>query len=292
MTLDLDEPAFMANPDGPWAGRKLIELYREAATPMEWHEPIFSRCRDLGMIPFSTPFDVAGVEFLERLGVPCYKIASFENGHLPLIRKAARTGKPLIISTGMATQEELQEAVAAAREVGCRDLVLLKCTSSYPASPENSNLRTLPDMRERFGCEVGLSDHTLGVGAAVAAVAMGATVIEKHFTLCRADGGVDASFSLEPEEFRQLVVETERAWQALGKVCYEPTVEEMKARERRRSLYAVRDIKAGEAFTTDNIRAIRPGAGLAPKHWETVLERRAARDIRRGTPLSWDLLAE
>lgn len=291
MTLDLSEGAFfVSDPNSLWQGKSLYKLYQEAYTPWEWHRPIFDRCRDLGVMGFSTPFDETAVDFLESLDVPCYKIASFENTDLPLIRKVAATGKPMIISTGMATVAELDETVRAAREAGCRDLVLLKCTSSYPATPENTNLRTIPHMRELFQCQVGLSDHTMGVGAAVASVALGASVIEKHFTLRRADGGVDSAFSLEPEEMRSLGIETERAWQALGVVSYGPSVAEKPSLQYRRSLYVVQDMKAGEPFNRDNLRAIRPGFGLAPKFLEMFLDRKAGRDIKKGTPLQWDLL--
>lgn len=291
MTLDLSEGAFfVSDPNSLWQGKSLYKLYQEAYTPWEWHRPIFDRCRDLGVVGFSTPFDETAVDFLESLDVPCYKIASFENTDLPLIRKVAATGKPMIISTGMATVAELDETVRAAREAGCRDLVLLKCTSSYPATPENTNLRTIPHMRELFQCQIGLSDHTMGVGAAVASVALGASVIEKHFTLRRADGGVDSAFSLEPEEMRSLGIETERAWQALGVVSYGPSVTEKPSLQYRRSLYVVQDMKAGEPFNRDNLRAIRPGFGLAPKFLEMFLDRKAGRDIKKGTPLQWDLL--
>jgi pseudaminic acid synthase len=291
MTLDLDANEFrIDDPQSLWAGASLYKLYAQAYTPWEWHEPIFARARELGMLAFSTPFDETAVDFLESLGVPAYKIASFENTDLPLIRRVAATGKPLIISTGMATVAELDEAVRAARAAGCEQLVLLKCTSSYPASPENSNLRTIPHLRELFGCEVGLSDHTMGNGGAVAAVALGASVIEKHFTLRRADGGVDSAFSLEPEEMKALVVETERAWQSLGCIAYGPTKSEKASAVFRRSLYIVRDIAAGETLTTENVRAIRPGLGLAPKYLDNVLGTRIRQPLKRGTPLSWDLL--
>lgn len=291
MTLDLDEREFLvSDPGSLWKGRSLHELYRLAFTPWEWHRPIFDRARSLGMIAFSTPFDSTAVDFLEELDVPCYKIASFENTDLPLIRKVAATGKPMIISTGMATAAELEEAVGAARGAGCKDLVLLKCTSTYPASPADSNLLTIPDLREIFGTEVGLSDHSMGIGAAVASVALGATVIEKHFTLSRADGGVDAAFSMEPAEMAQLVVETERAWQALGHVSYGPSAAEQPSLAYRRSLYVVRDLAAGDVLTTENIRAIRPGGGLAPKHLDAVLGRTVRAPVARGTPLHWDLL--
>lgn len=229
MTLDLAVREFyISDPASLWYGKSLYQLYQEAHTPWEWHEPIFTRARELGLIAFSTPFDESAVDFLEELDVPAYKIASFENIDLPLIRKVATTGKPMIISTGMATTAELEETVHAAREAGCRDLILLKCTSAYPANPEDSNLLTLPHMRERFGCEVGLSDHTQGIGAAVVAVALGATVIEKHFTISRSDGGVDSAFSLEPQELASLLAETKRAWQSLGRVSYGPSEEEKK----------------------------------------------------------------
>lgn len=291
MTLDIREgDFFIEDSNSLWKGRSLYELYEEAHTPWEWHKPIFDRCRELGMICFSTPFDATSVDFLEELDVPCYKIASFENVDIPLIKKVAATGKPMIISTGMASLAELDEAVTAAREAGCEDLVLLKCTSSYPAKPENTNILTIPNMRELFGCEVGLSDHTMGVGVPVASVALGATVIEKHFTLKRADGGVDSAFSLEPEEMKSLVIEAERAWQALGEVSYGPTEKEQKSMVFRRSLYVCKDMAAGERFSPENVRAIRPGRGLPPKFLPQVMGRRAVRDIKRGTPLSLELL--
>lgn len=290
MTLDLDEREFhIGDSQSPWAGASLYKLYGEAYTPWEWHKPIFDRARELGIIAFSTPFDDSAVDFLESLDVPCYKIASFENTDLPLIRRVAATGKPLIISTGMATVAELDETVRAAREAGCTDLILLKCTSTYPATAENTNILTIPHLRELFGCEVGLSDHTMGVGVSVASVALGATVIEKHFTLNRADGGVDSAFSMEPAEMAQLVVETERAWQALGSVNYGATEAEKKSIQFRRSLYVVQDIKAGDRLTRENVRAIRPGLGLPTKYYELVLGALANRNITRGTALSWDL---
>lgn len=289
MTLDLAEGEFfIKDPDSLWAGTSLYALYEKAHTPWEWHAPIFERAKALGMLAFSTPFDETAVDFLESLDVPAYKIASFENTDLPLIRRVAATGKPMIISTGMASVAELDESVRAAREAGCTDLVLLKCTSTYPASPLNSHIRTIAHLRELFGCQVGLSDHTMGVGVSVAAVAMGATVIEKHFTLNRADGGVDASFSLEPHELASLVVETERAWQSLGQVQYGVTAAEQKSLQYRRSLYVVRDMLAGEVFSKDNVRAIRPGRGLAPKHFDAVIGRKARFALSRGTALGWD----
>lgn len=291
MTLDIDEGEFfIKDPNSLWAGSSLYALYEQAHTPWEWHAPIFARAKELGMLAFSTPFDESAVDFLESLDVPAYKIASFENTDIQLIRKVAATGKPMIISTGMASIAELDESVRAAREAGCTDLVLLKCTSTYPASPENSHIRTIPHLAQLFGCQVGLSDHTMGVGVSVAAVAMGATVIEKHFTLDRADGGVDASFSLEPAEMASLVSETERAWQGLGRVHYGATLAEQKSLVFRRSLYVVQDIAEGERFSKYNIRAIRPGLGLAPKHIDAVLGRKARCAIKRGTALSWDVV--
>lgn len=292
MTLDLDEREFhIADPESLWAGSSLYTLYGEAYTPWEWHKPIFDRARELGVIAFSTPFDDTAVDFLESLDVPCYKIASFENTDLPLIRRVAATGKPLIISTGMATVAELDETVRAAREAGCRDLILLKCTSTYPATAESTNILTIPHLRELFGCEVGLSDHTMGVGVSVASVALGATVVEKHFTLRRSDGGVDSSFSMEPAEMSQLVVETERAWQALGQVSYGPTEAERKSIQFRRSLYIVQDLQAGAVLTRENVRAIRPGLGLPTKYLEALLGKRVKQDVKRGTALIWPLLS-
>jgi pseudaminic acid synthase len=292
MTLDLDAREFrIDDPNSLWRGTSLYKLYAEAYTPWEWHAPIFERAKELGMLAFSTPFDETAVDFLQGLNVPCYKIASFENTDLPLIRKAAQTGKPLIVSAGMASVAEMDDLVSTAREAGCNDIVLLKCTSTYPATPENTNLATIPHMRELFGCEVGLSDHTMGIGAAVASVALGATVIEKHFTLRRADGGVDSAFSVEPDEMRTLVIETERAWNAVGVVRYGGTAAEEKSKVFRRSLYVVKDLKRGDVLNSENVRAIRPGLGLAPKFTEQVLGRSLRVDAPRGTPLTWDLLA-
>jgi len=292
MTIDVDRPEFVvSDKKSLWSGESLFALYKKAFTPWEWHQAIFDRAKKHGMLAFSTPFDNTAVDFLEKLDTPCYKIASFENTDIPLIRYVAATGKPLIISTGMATFAELDETVEVARTSGCRDLVLLKCTSTYPSTPDDSNILTIPAMRKRYNCEVGLSDHTMGIGVAVAAVALGATVIEKHFTLSRADGGVDSGFSMEPHEMAQLVVETERAWQAVGKVHDGPTTKEMASLVFRRSLYIIADIKAGEKFTMSNLRAIRPGHGLAPKYIDEVIGKTAKRDISRGTPLSRDLIA-
>jgi pseudaminic acid synthase len=291
MTLDSEEDEFfISDPNSLWAGQSLHSLYNKAHTPWEWHQPIFDRARELGMIAFSSPFDETAVDFLETLSVPCYKIASFENTDLPLIRKVASTGKPMIISTGMATIAELDETVKAARAAGCKSLVLLKCTSTYPATPENSNLLTIPHMSKLFGCEVGMSDHTMGIGTSVAAVALGATIIEKHFTLDRSDGGVDSTFSLEPSEFTQLVIETERAWQSLGKVSYGATKAEATQVTKRRSIYIVEDLKAGDVLTKDNLRCIRPGHGLPPKHYDALLGRALKCDVKKGTPVDWNLV--
>lgn len=291
MTLDLDEGEFFISDDKSlWKGRSLYELYREAHTPWEWHKPIFDRARELGLIVFSTPFDETAVDFLEDLDVPCYKIASFENTDIPLIRKVASTGKPMIISTGMATIAELDEAVRSARGDGCQDIVLLKCTSTYPATSENTNLLTIPHMRKLFECEVGLSDHTLGIGAAVASVALGATVLEKHFTLRREDGGVDAAFSLEPNEMKALVEETRRAWQALGSVRYGPVEAEKKSIVFRRSLYITKDLKAGDVLTKENVRSLRPGSGLQPKYYQILLGKRVTRDVKKGAPADWEMI--
>ena len=291
MTIDIDTGEFfISDKDSLWKGETLYHLYEKAHTPWEWHKAIFERCKERGIMGFSTPFDDTSVDFLEDLGVPCYKIASFENVDLPLIRKVARTGKPIIASTGMTTVAELSDLVQTVRENGCTDLTLLKCTSSYPASPEGTNLRTIPHMRELFGCAVGLSDHTLGIGAAVASVALGAAVIEKHFTLSRAEGGVDAAFSLEPAEMAQLVRECRTAALALGAVSYERAEQEQKSLQFRRSLYIVEDMKAGDVFTEKNLRRIRPGMGLSPKYYDVLLGRCVKCDVKRGTPLSWALI--
>ncbi|RZJ19060.1 MAG: pseudaminic acid synthase, partial [Haliea sp.] len=292
MTLNVRMAGFVIeDPNSLWAGRQLYELYDEAHTPWEWHKPIIDRAAQRGLACFSSPFDETAVDFLESLDLPAYKVASFEVTDLRLIRKVASTGKPMIISTGMATVAEIDGAVRVARDAGCKDLVLLKCTSTYPATPANTNISTIPHLRSLFGCEVGLSDHTMGCGVAVAATALGATVIEKHFTLDRAEGGVDSSFSLEPAEFALLRVETERAAQALGQVSYGPTAAEKPSLAFRRSLYIARDAKAGETLTPDNLRCVRPGFGMEPRFLDTVMGMKLRRDAPAGTPLSWDLLA-
>lgn len=290
MTLDLKhDEFFIEDKNSLWEGKSLYQLYEEAHTPWDWHRPIFERARKLGLIPFSTPFDSTAVDFLEELNNPIYKIASFENTDIPLIKKVASTGKPMIISTGMITGEELDESVSAARDSGCKDLILLKCTSTYPASPENTNILTIPDLRDRYHCHSGLSDHTMGIGVAVASVALGATVIEKHFTLDREEGGIDSTFSMEPDEMAALVIETKRASDSLGSVQYGPTEKEKNSLVFRRSLYITEDMNAGDVISADNMRAIRPGLGLAPKYHEEILGKKITRDIKRGTPVSFDL---
>ena len=291
MTLDLRRGNFLiTDRKNLWKGKSLYDLYREASTPWEWHKPVFDRCKKLGLIYFSTPFDGTAVDFLESLGVPMYKIASFENTDIPLIRKVASTGKPVIISTGMASRAELRDAVSEARKAGCRRLVLLKCTTAYPAFPESANYRTIPDLRRRFKCEVGVSDHSIGIGAALAGIALGATVIEKHMTLSRDDGAVDSAFSAEEAEMGALVKEGRNVWKSLGRVSYGPTPQERAYVKFRRSLYVVCDMRSGEAFTSGNVRAIRPGLGLEPKFYDRLMGKRAARDIKKGTPFKWDLI--
>ncbi len=291
MTIDKDtDEFFIADKDSLWQGESLYNLYKKAYTPWEWQEKIFRHAEELGLICFSTPFDDTSVDFLEGINCPIYKIASFENIDLPLIRKVAKTGKPIIVSTGMASVAELDEMVRTARKNGCEDLTLLKCTSSYPATPEGTNLRTISHMKDLFKCKVGLSDHTLGIGAAVASIALGATVIEKHFTLSRADGGVDSAFSLEPEEMKLLVRECNTAYQALGEIHYNTQVQEKKSLQFRRSLYIVEDMKRGDVLTEKNLRSIRPGMGLAPKYYDVLLGKRVNRDIARGTAASWVML--
>ncbi len=291
MTINTSGGLFEINdPDSLWKGRNLYDLYKEAHTPWEWHKPLFDHARKKGLLIFSTPFDESAVDFLEELGVGAYKVASFENTDWPLLKKIAATGKPVIMSTGLATLADIDEAVRTIREAGCKDLVLLKCTSTYPATPENTHLATIPHMREMFKCHVGLSDHTMGIGAAIAAVALGAPVVEKHFTLRRADGGVDSTFSIEPDELKNLVIESERAFLAMGQVFYGVQEAEKKSLRFKRSLYVVKDVKAGDTFTTDNLRVIRPGDGMQPKYYETILGKKASQDIKAGTPLTWEVL--
>jgi N-acetylneuraminate synthase len=289
ITLNLSSEDFTINDSSSlWDGRTLYNLYKEAVTPWEWHEIIFDRCKHHGLIAFSSPFELGAIDFLETLDVPCYKIASFELVDLPLIKKAASTGKPIIMSTGMASVSEIQDAIFAARSVGNDQIILLKCTSSYPASPVDSNLRTIEHLRDLFGTEVGLSDHTMGVAAPCASVAFGATVIEKHFTLSRDEGGVDSAFSLEPSELKLLVVETERAWQALGAVAYGQGNSEGKSMMFRRSLYICEDVKKGEVLTENNLRIIRPGFGIEPKYYDLLIGRKVNKILKKGARMSWE----
>ena len=291
MTIDKRDGEFMiTDPESLWTGYSLYQLYAEAHTPWEWHKPIFERARERGLIAFSSPFDETAVDFLKELDVPAYKIASFECIDLPLIRYVAATGKPMIISTGLATVSEIEAAVQAAREGGCTELALLKCTSSYPSTPENSNVMTIPHLRDMFECEIGLSDHTLGIGAAMAAVAHGASIVEKHVTLRREDGGFDSAFSLEPHELTALVEESERAWQSLGEVKYGISTAESESRVYRRSIYIVEDMKAGEIFNERNLRRIRPGYGMSAKRYAQILGRPVGKDVKRGTPLTWEIV--
>ncbi|PCJ50630.1 MAG: pseudaminic acid synthase [Gammaproteobacteria bacterium] len=291
MTLDIDSDEFLIKEeDSLWHGEKLHQLYKKAATPYSWHKQLFDHAKSLGLEAFSSPFDEAAVDFLDDLNVPCFKIASFEITDLPLISKAASKGKPLIISTGMASIEEINDAILTAQSAGCHEIILLKCTSTYPASSKNSNLSTIPDMKEKFNCLVGLSDHSAGIGVAVTSVAFGIVIIEKHFVLDRAAGGVDAEFSLQPEEFTHLVVESNRAWQSIGEVTYGGTTAEEASKQYRRSIYVTRDISAGTAFTIDNIKIIRPAFGLEPRYWQDVLGKLAKFDIEKGTALNWQLV--
>ena len=291
MTLDLRQGEFVIQEkDSLWSGQSLYDLYGKASTPWQWHKALFDRARELGMLAFSSPFDSSAVHFLESLDVPCYKIASFENTDIPLLKKVAATGKPVILSTGMASLAEIDEAVRCLREHGAGEIALLKCTSTYPATPTDTNLLTIPHMQQAFACPVGLSDHTQGIGAAIASVALGARIIEKHFVLDRSQGGVDAEFSLEPNELAMLVTESQRALAALGQITYGGTEKEEAAKRYRRSIYVAKPIKQGESLNQDNLRIVRPGLGLAPKHWELVLGRIAAQDLEPGTPLNWSLL--
>lgn len=273
-----------------WKNQNLHKLYQMAYTPWEWHKAIFDRAKAHGMLAFSSPFDTTAVDFLESLDVPCYKVASFENTDHILLKKVAQTGKPVIMSTGVASIADIQESVGVLRKYGCKDLVLLKCTSTYPATPESTNLLTIPHMKDLFDCQIGLSDHTMGIGAAVAAVALGARVLEKHFTLRRADGGVDSSFSLEPEELKNLVIESERAFLAMGKVNYILSEKEQKSLQYKRSLYVVEPMKAGDVFSEKNVRSIRPSNGLHTRYYDEILGKTATQDIEAGTALSWELV--
>lgn len=291
LTVDTDHPRFrISRGHDLWSGEHLYQLFERAHTPWDWHEAIFERARARGLTAFSSPFDPTAVDLLEKLDAPLYKIASSEIVDLPLIRLVASTGKPLIISTGMASVAEIAAAVQAAQDGGCTDLVVLACTASYPAPAEQSNLRRIPVLADVFGVPIGLSDHTLGIGAPIAAVALGACLIEKHVTLDRADGGVDSAFSLEPAEVAALVVESERAWQALGGTAIGPTEAERESLRFRRSLFVVADVRAGDPVTEANVRSIRPAGGLAPDEIGTVLGRTFRADAPKGTPLTWDLV--
>ncbi|MEJ7645270.1 MAG: pseudaminic acid synthase [Chryseolinea sp.] len=289
MTIKGNNADFLiSESDSLWSGRNLYDLYSEAYTPWEWHAPIFDHARKRGIIAFSSPFDETAVDFLESLDVPAYKIASFENTDWPLLKKVASTGKPVIMSTGVATISDIDGAVRTLRENGCKDLVLLKCTSTYPATPENTHLNTIPHLANLFQCHVGLSDHTKGIGSSIAAVALGARVIEKHFTLRRSDGGVDSAFSIEPDELKALVEESERAFLAMGEISYGVQKVEQKSLQFKRSMYAVKNIEAGEKFSKENVRVIRPGNGMKPMFYDIILGRQASKPLKAGTPLTWD----
>lgn len=291
LTYKGNHPDFsIQDKQSPWYGQTLHNLYQKAYTPWEWHGEIFSYAKSKGLIAFSSPFDETAVDFLESLNVPAYKIASFENTHFPLLKKVAQTGKPVIMSTGVTPLEELKESVHFLRKSGCKNLILLKCTSTYPASPIDSHLRTIPHMRELFDSPVGISDHTLGISASLAAVALGACVIEKHLTLKRADGGVDSSFSLEPSEFKSLTEEAEKAFQALGRVNYDLSEKETKSRMYKRSIFVVKSVKKGQRIEKDHLQIIRPSTGLSSKHYEEVQGKIAAEDIEAGTPLQWSMI--
>ena len=291
LTINVDHGEFfISDPKSLWKGRSLYDLYQEAHTPWEWHKALFDRAKERGMLCFSTPFDETAVDFLESLDMPVYKIASFENNHIPLLKKIAATGKPVIMSTGISTLADIAFAVETLRSNGCKDIVLLKCTSTYPATPENTNIRTIPHMAQMFNCHVGLSDHTMGVGVAIAAVAMGARVIEKHFTINRSEGGVDSTFSMEPHEFKTLVEETERAFLSLGNVTYGILKDEEKSIGFKRSIYIVEDINEGDILTKNNIRIIRPGHGLHPKYFDELLGKKINKSVKKGTALTFNLI--
>tara|TARA_B100000989_G_scaffold124046_1_gene91733 strand:+ start:13399 stop:14469 length:1071 start_codon:yes stop_codon:yes gene_type:complete len=289
MTFNLDSDQFMIrDKSSPWNGRHMYELYQEAHTPWEWHEEIFNYANNLNLLAFSSPFDDTAVDFLEELNVPAYKIASFECVDTQLIKKVAKTGKPLIISTGMANKQEIAEAVQVARKNGCEELSLLKCTSNYPASPKNTNISSIPVMRDLHDCQVGLSDHTMGFGVACAAISYGATIIEKHLTLDRSEGGVDSGFSTEPDEFSMLVSEVHKAWEAKGEIFFGETESEKNSRKRRRSLYFSEDISSGEILSARHIKRVRPGYGLEPKHFDEIIGKKLKRSVKMGQPITWN----
>ncbi len=287
-TITMENVFTIEDKNSLWKGKDLHTLYKEAYTPWEWHAPIFQRAKEKGLLCFSSPFDESSVDFLETLNVPCYKIASFENTHHPLLKKVAATGKPVIMSTGVSSFDDIKESVEVLRKAGCTNLVILKCTSTYPASPENTNISTIPDMREKFNCLVGLSDHTMGIGVSVGAVALGACVLEKHFTLSRADGGVDSTFSMEPAEMKMLVEESEKAWLARGKVSYDLTEKEKNSLVFKRSIYVSANVEEGTTITEQNIRVIRPAMGLAPKYYFEVLGKKFNKKLPKGTPLKME----
>ena len=291
MTIDHDKGLFyIDDPKSLWNGNTLYDLYKTAHTPWEWHKQIFDRAKEKGIMIFSTPFDASSVDFLETLDVPAYKIASFENKDWELLKKVAKTNKPVIMSTGASTISEISESVAVLKKNGCKDIILLKCTSTYPATPESTNLKTIPHMKDIFDCFTGLSDHTMGIGVPIASVALGAKVIEKHFTLDRSDGGVDSDFSIEPQELKSLVTECERAHQSLGKVSYDILKDEESSLRFKRSIYVVKDIQKGEKFDKTNIRIIRPGDGMEPKYYQKIIGKESKNALKRGTPMSWELL--
>ncbi len=291
ITLNVHKNEFLIkDKNSLWKGKSLYRLYEEAHTPWDWHKPIMEKAKELGILCFSSPFDAKAVDFLNDLDTPAFKIASFENIHIPLIKKIGSKGKPVFISTGMASISEIEEAVNALKESGCKDLILLKCTSTYPASPIDSNILTIPHMRKIFKCEVGLSDHTMGFGAALSSVAHGATVIEKHFTLDRSEGGVDSAFSIEPYELKQLIIESKNAWNSLGQVYYGPTNKEESSLIFRRSLYVSKDMKKGDVFSEKNLRVIRPGLGLPPKYFDVFIGKKIKKDVSKGTPLNWNFI--
>ena len=291
ITIRSDRECFRIGGGTLWEGRTLYDLYDEAHTPWEWQPKLKEVANSIGLDLFSSPFDPTAVEFLERMDVPAYKVASPEIVDIPLIQTMARTGKPLTVATGMATLEEIEEAVTAAKQAGAKDIILLKCTSAYPAPPEEMNLQTIPDLAKRFGVPVGLSDHSMGIAVPVAAVTLGACIVEKHFTRSRELGGPDGAFSLEPQEFRQMVDAIRTAEKALGAVHYGVSAQEARSRPFRRSLFVVADVKAGEEFTASNVRSIRPGNGLHSRYLEKVIGHTATRNITQGTPLSWDLVS-